>query len=131
MYKNHLFGHCFKFGKKQIRKVTEMSKCENCIHNEVCAYRHHYHNMVIDCKKFKDKSLYVELPCKVGDKVYIIENNEICEVMANKFEFDKYGNCIVLESDDLWFDTYWIDKLGKYYFLTYEEAERKLKEIEE
>ena len=111
-----------------------MSKCEceNCIHNEVCFTVEVYGELNEDekCDCYKDKSLCVEIPCKVGDKVYIIENNEICEVMANKFEFDKYGNCIVLESDELWFDTYWIDKLGKYYFLTYEEAERKLKEIE-
>lgn len=110
-------------------------RCEDCIHCGLCLNIDRLtlfdKNQEAHCKAFKDKSLCVELPCEVGDTVYIIENNEICKVMANKFEFDKYGNCIVLESDDLWFDTYSIDKLGKYYFRTYEEAEAKLKEIEE
>ena len=44
-----------------------MNKCGNCIHNKVCD-----HNIYgfENCGAFKDKSLFVELPCKVGDTVY-------------------------------------------------------------
>lgn len=115
-----------------------MSKCENCISQNVCRWWQNGDgknnlnctNEVV-CPEYKDKSLCVELPCKVGDTLYIIEDKEICEVIVNMFQFDKYGNYVVLENDDLWFDTYSIDKLGKYYFLTEEEAELKLKEMGE
>ena len=54
-----------------------MSKCEkrckDCIHCEVCENNSFLvqfdKNNIAYCTTFKDKSLFVELPCKVGDKV--------------------------------------------------------------
>lgn len=49
-----------------------MSKCEcsKCIHNDVCKW------LVVHstdgCEHYKDKSLCVELPCKVGDEVWAV-----------------------------------------------------------
>ena len=48
-----------------------MSKCENCIHYERCDSLSETVNENYQCDYFKDKSLCVELPCKVGDTVYI------------------------------------------------------------
>lgn len=53
-----------------------MSKCENCIHGNMCFSRFAYReteDVLEDCTNFKDKSLFVELPCKVGTPVYVIE----------------------------------------------------------
>ena len=56
-----------------------MSKaCTDCIHCDVCAkYNKVYerelsHRYCTECKDFKDKSRYIELPCAVGDTVYRI-----------------------------------------------------------
>lgn len=51
--------------------------CKDCIHYEACKFL----GMNVDdtklrkefCGCFKDKGRFVELPCKVGDKVYKIE----------------------------------------------------------
>lgn len=51
-----------------------MSKCENCIHNPVCAIACIQYEGGIDCKKFKDKSLCVELPYKIGQLVYVLRS---------------------------------------------------------
>lgn len=44
-----------------------MSKCENCIHFECCCKWHSE-----DCRFFKAKSLFVELPCEWGKDVYTV-----------------------------------------------------------
>ena len=47
--------------------------CKDCIHSEVC----YYHGEDIDspgiCGFFTDRSQFVELPCKVGDSYFEIE----------------------------------------------------------
>ncbi len=49
------------------------NKCEKCIHYSVCEFKRSIDDTL--CDHFKDKSLFVELPCKVGDKVYIEEKS--------------------------------------------------------
>ncbi len=58
-----------------------MKTCKDCIHYDVCAEHlavigcedlHGFDDEQIDCKHFKDKSLVLDLPCKVGDTVYVI-----------------------------------------------------------
>lgn len=57
-----------------------MSKCEkrckDCIHCEVCEHNSFLvqfdKNNIAYCTTFKDKSLFVELPCKVGDEVWAV-----------------------------------------------------------
>lgn len=49
-------------------------KCENCIHYEVCrirTYPSQYGLTGDGCDHYKDKSLIVELPVKVGQTVYV------------------------------------------------------------
>ena len=119
-----------------------MSKCENCIHNVICS-ADAYFKSIDDCEKYcchyKDKSLFVELPCKVGDKVYITDGkpHEVteCEITSFTIDCDGVGGfsyeptnknkwevgfasceCLIAE----WGDTV---------FLTKEDAEKKLREI--
>ena len=69
------------------------NKCENCIHYDLCVElmahaKHQEKDFVKECLSegngctdhFKDKSLCVELPCKVGDTVYISDFAEVMEV---------------------------------------------------
>ena len=67
--------------KQMPKEPIKKYDCKNCIHDEICpvwddyndepckdGYRGFCHNY----DKFKDKSQYVKLPCKVGDKAYYI-----------------------------------------------------------
>ena len=56
--------------------------CKDCIRYDVCEYEYpeFVHekdgknaDMEKECIQFKDKSRFVELPCKVGDTVYIVD----------------------------------------------------------
>ena len=59
-----------------------MKTCKDCIHYDMCEYEYpdFVHekedknaDMEKECIQFKDKSLFVELPCKVGDTVYLVD----------------------------------------------------------
>ncbi len=112
-----------------------MSKCDNCICNPVCDHNQFGFE---NCNNYKDKSLFVELPCKVGDKVYILG----CKTDKDKLEIFED---VVVEVIIRHFDEYQIRRIrvkdfgnsgyinlcyfGKTVFLTKEEAEAKLKEM--
>ena len=92
----------------------------------------------------EEQGLLLRLPCKVGDTVYCIyERYTKCS--ENEQEFDEYScqGCECLECDshkELYVQSQkaysldWIvsnlKRFGKTVFLTKEEAEKKLKEIE-
>ena len=62
--------------------------CKNCIHYSLCNYEEicHYDIDNIknakDCSFFKDRSQFVELPCKIGGTIYHIENGKIVEYIV-------------------------------------------------
>lgn len=51
--------------------------CSDCIHYEICAIQHSLSvngcrvAKVQDCKHAKDKAQFVEMPRKIGDKLYL------------------------------------------------------------
>ena len=50
--------------------------CKNCIHYNVCnMYDGPYISVHLDhtCKHFADKQLVVELPCRVGDELFLTD----------------------------------------------------------
>jgi hypothetical protein len=96
------------------------NKCENCIHNDVCDHnKYGWEN----CNNYKDKSLCVELPCKVGDTVYWYNmGGEIVEAKIKMVGF------AVRHSKGFEYDVPF-DVFGKTVFLTKEEAEQKINEI--
>lgn len=120
-----------------------MASCKDCIHFEVCdsgssidEFMEHgtYTNGVEkECDTFKDRTRFVELPCKVGDIIY-----EICERKKGG-EWKKaivkrvvhgieigLGGCMVARSGTT--VVVFLSDLGKTVFLTREEAEKALKE---
>ena len=41
--------------------MTRYIDCDKCYHGKVCAYRHHYHDMITDCNHYKPTADVVEV----------------------------------------------------------------------
>lgn len=112
-----------------------MSKCEckNCIHIGVCLFTKDK-----ICKHFKDKSLFVELPCEWGKDVYTIVKGRKCIFKTKLFAIG-----VTEDGYTVYNPTYNPTEypkgvfgingviLGENTFSTKEEAEAKLKEIDD
>lgn len=85
---------------------------KNCHERQMFEKLKHYEDL-------EEQGRLIELPCKVGDTVYVIdyEYEEMYEPSS------KYP--IILEHE---FELYMITELGTWVFLTKEEAEARLKE---
>ena len=107
-------------------------KCENCYHYEACLNSLSKNKVlnntdVFACEHYKDKSLIVELPCRVGDDLYwISDENEVeCQRNAIVGIVVEDGCFEALDIDGN------IDKIGtRYAYLSREEAVRALEESE-
>lgn len=111
-----------------------MANCAECVHVEVCK---DYINAVLgdvdesqmcgdDCEFYKERSRFVELPCKVGDTIYwnLLGKTVEDEIMSITI----YKNVIrVSFGKGISFD---IKDIGRMLFLSREEAEQKLTEHE-
>lgn len=127
-----------------------MAMCKDCVHVDVC--REYVMGLAAarcvelneaeieqvlvsdDCEHFKDRSRFVELPCKVGDKVYVIEDiageAKIIQDVVETIGIGYYADGInIYQFDGIKTDGYFED-FGKTVFLTREEAEQALKERE-
>ena len=68
----------------------KMAICKNCLHSDVCimtselGFNKAERMFDFDCKHFKDRNKFVELPCKVGDIVYQTDGIRIYENKINK-----------------------------------------------
>lgn len=101
--------------------------CKDCIH-----YTSHRHfDPLLDevytdedveylCPEFKDKSRFVELPCKVGDTIYWIDC--IGGIIEEKVKSFTVG----IENEN---GSFPIGHFGSSLFTTKEEAEKKLGEM--
>lgn len=113
-----------------------MNKCEckNCLHEDVCYAREVYGKLEKDedCKSFKDKSLCVELPCKVGDTLYFPISHRVLAYDVISFKYDGQYVKVVMENRISKSQmTLYKENVGKTVFLTKAEAERKLREVGE
>ncbi|WP_293969737.1 hypothetical protein [uncultured Ruminococcus sp.] len=105
-----------------------MASCKDCIHYEACKSQvprtfwdseTFYH----DCKYFKDRTRFVELPCKVGDTVFVVNGfKEIEEFEVDYYVVKKNVISVGMVDDG----EYEIETV----FLTREEAERALNNSE-
>ena len=133
--------------------------CKDCIHYDLCRSFsriqlgwhgnsvHYVENIEEICKDFKDRSRFVELPCKVGDTVYAYwDMDNPCSNYLHVIEdfiidlvilVDRKNSVIGFRAGrtceqngrkcDIEFD---LKDIGKTVCLTREEAERALKERE-
>lgn len=116
-----------------------MRNCENCYHFHMCdlQYRLEEHQ---DCKHYKDKSLIIDLPCKIGDMVYKVNPLEnaysqilVLKVLAIELSDKEVVDLKITKKYRNDFKNYYsatFDDFGKTIFLSREEAEKKLKEYE-
>ncbi len=125
--------------------------CKDCIHYDVCENYLNYLNKSIqgkaeflkihkkNCPYEADKFRYIELPCKVGDMVYAHCNtvNQIVGYSVEDIHIDSEKIRLFATAFDVYFNEFLDDKeftfddFGKTVFLTKEEAEAKLKELNE
>lgn len=116
--------------------------CKDCLCSDVCIETRDQIQMVAYqsrndvekvCHNFKDKTRFVELPCKVGDTLYCDGIHFATHCAGEIHEF-KVDNIITkVESyfrgeTDYSFD---FEDFGKTVFLTREEAEKALKRSKE
>lgn len=124
--------------------------CKDCIHLEICESGAAYDmpvyssvSMENKCECFKDKSKYIELPCKVGNMVYVIpsltnfrlniangytENNRVYEQKVHSIQMWNADKWCLWACDGI---NLLLQKFYKEtWFLTKAEAEAKLKELQ-
>ena len=112
--------------------------CKDCIHSDVCKYKE-LPVIAEQCVDFKDKSNYIELPCKVGNTVYshCKSVNQIIPYEIEDVHIDKEQTRYFATAFDVYYNEYLDeiefteDDIGQTVFLTKSEAEVKLKEMKE
>lgn len=135
--------------------------CKDCIHFDVCSDRKIYNenfgtlendvqNAETRCTAFKDKSKYIELPCKIGDTVYVLDYENDNAVDYSGYIFIMANNDFAFLSPVLNGESNPIEICNEYFrrsiddednsgvivpltelFITKSEAEQKLKELKE
>ena len=112
-----------------------MATCRDCIKADVCKYKNEdvskgtkVKDLITDCQSFKDKSRYIELSCKVGDKVYR-PSKYLGVVQFVIISFEMYQSEMFFTDDSE--NIIYLPDIGKTVFLTREEAEKKLKEFKD
>ncbi len=120
-------------------QIDEIRTCKDCIHYDVCpVWDEYFDEPAVEgnrgvCRnfdKFKDKSHFVELPCKVGTELYL---SDYIDKHHRLKEYKFLGNRITVVIECWEFQTTctrWLDDFGKTIFLTKGEAEAKLKELQ-
>lgn len=111
--------------------------CKDCLCSDVCIETRDQIQMLAYqsrndiekvCSNFKDKSRFVELPCKVGDTVYYITgigHNLIKPAKIKEIILDDSGiSDLYVQGDGFNFENTF-----DIFYLTREEAEEKLKEM--
>ena len=115
-----------------------MASCKDCVHVEVCCEknlhvavgmniipRFKYKRIEQECKNFKDRSRFVELPIKPGEKIYYFDTaGRIYKSTVNRLV---YAATEFLIDSDVMFNS---NLIGARFFLTREAAEQALKERE-
>lgn len=114
-----------------------MASCKDCIHYEVCGSlgmevyrwgRKPTLQIFLDkykaehCTRFKTRSRFVKLPCKLGDEIFYTTMGKIHQAVVDRIELYDEGVVIITP------DGYCPDSSICYH--TQEEAERALKERE-
>lgn len=113
--------------------------CKDCIHYEVCCDEYELAHAE-NCNNFKDKSKYIELPCKVGETLYVFnkankpqkmileapdirchcaEEDNLCVALCSDRKHNICARRLMNDGSDI----------GEKVFLTKSEAEQKLREV--
>ena len=99
-------------------------KCEYC--DDKPDYEREGYNRLAELEDKIEQGTLIELPCKVGDKIYQTDGFRIYESMIVEITF--YKQKMIFVTENVAFDE---RAIGKSIFLTREEAERALKGAKE
>lgn len=115
-----------------------MASCKDCLHVDVCKSKDIFGDMPV-CSYFKDRTRFVELPCKVGDVVYSYCEDlfrilpYFIEQIIISYDSDSPNNEYVTfngissSTSELLADMdFTVDEIGKTVFLTREAAEKSV-----
>lgn len=117
-----------------------MTSCKECICEIVCKYNDGVNEYCKgNCPHFKDRTRFVELPCKVGDTVYFATKDRFNSATIDEITITENGMQFYwlqydksYEITEIWDDGTFSDKdIGKTVFLTREAAEKALEEREQ
>ena len=126
---------------------SDYKECTDCVHYELCLHQekflieHNRKDLIRRygfglsepeiCCNFRDRSRFVELPCKAGDTVYEIVERKVSGKWAPKIVSRVVEQIEIYDGGTIGFrcgTTIWISVASA--FLTREEAEQALKERE-
>lgn len=96
-----------------------MSKCRDCLHYLVCSDSEG--KIIRNCHSYIDRSEWVHLPYKVGDKIYQTDGIRTYESTIGKIDISSTNT--VYCTENISFDE---RAIGNSIFLTREEAEKAL-----
>ena len=125
---------------------SDYKECTDCVHYELCLHQekflieHNRKDLIRRygfglcepeiCCNFRDRSLFVVLPCKVGDTIYVVEKGKVIQDSVVTLYVAYFGgDKETFQFDGIKTDGYFSD-FGKTVFLTREAAEQALKERE-
>lgn len=104
-----------------------MAACKDCLHFAVC--EEVPTKSADDCEFFKDRSRFVELPCKHGDTLFRIINGKIEKGVATTFFYGSESHIVNCRFPKINTGIPF-HRFGKTVFLSKKEAEQALKERE-
>ena len=87
--------------------------------------------VIAEYERLEGQGLLLRLPCKVGDTVYCIHKNEIIEDTVFDYDIWSLKNGISLRISLENYRDYIVGIFGKTVFLTYQEAELELANIQQ
>ena len=120
--------------------------CKDCIYYEACNLARYHTDLKIkicsidteNCKRFKDRSKFIELPCKVGDIIYQPVITPVKKIVSeyDVVSFKVYKNTtfvnLKLRKGKIFGSlSRFVDDIGVVLFFTREEAEQALRERNE
>ena len=119
--------------------LGEKDICKDCMKADVCKHKANLDKdsiigmSVEECEYFKDRSKFIEMPCKVGDTVYLVLKG-VTDVLigdVRRMSFNHKNELVISigRQKGRYYTTgnHKISSFGKSVFLTKEEAEQALK----
>lgn len=119
--------------------------CEKCIHGGVCSIREHWCDDAFAsdcCECFINEDLIVEMPCAIGDSIYVLERTKRGTSYPGFVHETSFAGIHLTKRTDTWRrkeDYHYIvvrcngfvthlpmDKQNVKWFLSYEEAKKAL-----
>ena len=134
---DEIINHC----RKTCESIEVVAIAQGKNQDDITSKQYWEHYLVgewlNELKKYKDaeeQGLLIKLPCKVGDTVWFVGNDFVNDYEVRRYIIDETGvDCIQIAKEidgrDYW-NSFSIDDFNKTVFLTKEEAEQKLKEME-